>query len=84
MKYKNYHYYRKSDSHYNLGCVVGCSSGSFYILFCFVSGSLIAIIILVVLLAVVVENIKTTTTTANNTTKIIMAIRLPEIKQNKI
>jgi uncharacterized membrane protein len=47
-------YFRKSDSHYNLGRVVGCSSGSFYILFCFVSGSLIAIIILAVLLAVVV------------------------------
>ena len=29
-------------------------------------------------------NIKTTITTANNTAKIIMAIRLPEIKQNKI
>jgi uncharacterized membrane protein len=47
-------YFRKSDSHYNLDRVVGCSSGSFYILFCFVSGSLIAIILLAVLLAVVV------------------------------
>jgi hypothetical protein len=78
--------FRKSDSHYNLGRVVGCSSGSFYILFCFISGSLIAIIFLAVLLAVVVVvfNIKTTTTTANNTAKNIMAIRLPEIKQNII
>jgi hypothetical protein len=45
---------QKSDSHYNIGCVVGCSSGSFYILFCFISGNLIAIIFLAVLLAVVV------------------------------
>ena len=36
------------------------------------------------LLILMMKNIKTATTTANNTAKIIMAIRLPEIKQNKI